>query len=124
MCRFPLLAAPLQPVTRFLVATIAVVLFGQGMLFPALQAQQAARTSRKDSQQDNARAFASQVQPLLEKYCFTCHGPEEQTEGVRVDQATGGISVRENRVMWERVFQMLDPTCHALVEHILGGLAP
>lgn len=105
--RFPFLAAPFQGVPCCLAATMMLLLCSQGMLAPGVWAQDATRASRKDSQGDNARVFASGVQPLLEKYCFSCHGPDEQTEGVRVDMATGGISVRDERATWERVFQML-----------------
>jgi hypothetical protein len=107
MYRFPFLPDVRPPAYRAVLVAIALLWCWQGMSGPVGQAQQQGKPPRKDLQGDNARAFAMDVQPLLEKYCYSCHGPDEQTEEVRVDQATGGITVREHREMWERVFQML-----------------
>ena len=93
------------PAGGILLAAIALLVCWRGMFEPAGQAQD--RPTRKDPQGDYARSFATGVQPLLKKYCFSCHGPDEQNEEVRVDLATGGITIRENREMWERVFQMV-----------------
>ena len=30
--------------------------------------------------------FAADIQPLLQKNCFSCHGPEQQEGGLRLDQ--------------------------------------
>lgn len=40
--------------------------------------------SRTDA--ELAQAFEQQVQPLLEKYCYDCHGSEVMESGIRVDQ--------------------------------------
>ncbi|MEE2686285.1 MAG: DUF1592 domain-containing protein [Planctomycetota bacterium] len=88
-----------------LLAAIALLVCWRGISEPEAPAQD--RPARRDSQGDYAQAFTTGVRPLLEKYCFSCHGPDEQNEEVRVDLATGGITIRENRQMWERVFQMV-----------------
>ena len=88
-----------------LLAAIALLVCWRGISEPEAPAQD--RPARRDSQGDYAQAFTTGVRPLLEKYCFSCHGPDEQNEEVRVDLVTGGITIRENRQMWERVFQMV-----------------
>ena len=93
------------PAGGILLAAIALLVCWRGMSEPASQAQD--RPSRKDPRGDYAQSFATDVQPLLKKYCYSCHGPDEQNEEVRVDMATGGITIRENREIWERVFQMV-----------------
>ncbi|MEE2991430.1 MAG: DUF1592 domain-containing protein, partial [Planctomycetota bacterium] len=93
------------PAGGILLAAIALLVCWRGMFEPAGQAQD--RPAKKDPQGDYARSFATDVQPLLKKYCFSCHGPDEQNEEVRLDLATGGIMIRENRQMWERVFPMV-----------------
>jgi mono/diheme cytochrome c family protein len=30
--------------------------------------------------------YARDVQPILEKYCYDCHGPKQQLSGLRLDQ--------------------------------------
>ncbi|MDP7204371.1 MAG: DUF1587 domain-containing protein, partial [Pirellulaceae bacterium] len=88
-----------------LLAAIALLVSWRGLSEPEALAQD--RPARKDPQGDYAQAFTTAIRPLLDKYCFSCHGPDEQNEEVRVDLATGGITIRENRQMWERVFQMV-----------------
>lgn len=35
--------------------------------------------------------FASQIQPLFEQFCHTCHGPASQSSGLRLDNQTAAL---------------------------------
>src|ERR1051326_316561 len=40
--------------------------------------------------------FAKQVQPILAKYCYECHGPEKQKAGLRLDQKDAALKGGES----------------------------
>src|SRR6185369_843841 len=40
--------------------------------------------------------FSREVQPLLEKHCFKCHGPEKQKGGLRFDTKEGAFKTGES----------------------------
>lgn len=35
--------------------------------------------------------FVSQIQPILQKHCYACHGPEKQKSGLRLDQRDAAL---------------------------------
>ncbi len=47
--------------------------------------------------------FRKQIQPFLRKYCFKCHGPQEQAEGLEFHKFTDVASVLKARKTWEKV---------------------
>ncbi|MFM8707756.1 MAG: DUF1549 domain-containing protein, partial [Planctomycetia bacterium] len=40
--------------------------------------------------------FSREIQPLLAKRCFSCHGPDTQEAGLRLDQQAGATGVLES----------------------------
>jgi len=52
--------------------------------------------------------FHRHVAPFFKKYCFDCHGPDEQTEGVSFHQWTDEKTVFADRKQWEKVFRVLE----------------
>jgi hypothetical protein len=107
MSRLSLLRTVRPLVGRVVPTVIILLVIQQGFGTGEEPQEKPANQSKKDLRADNGELFASHIRPLLEKYCFACHGPDMQTEGVRVDQETGGITVRKNRAMWGRVSKML-----------------
>src|SRR4051812_44278033 len=49
--------------------------------------------------------FADSVQPLLQKYCYECHGPTKQKAQVRYDQLSSYRT--EERHLWAKVHEKL-----------------
>ncbi len=67
------------------------LLFGGMILFPGLELASVglAENNRVPAQQ-NAKPvvdFTQQIQPLLAKHCYSCHGPDVQEGGLRLDQS-------------------------------------
>lgn len=57
------------------------------------------------AQGEEVQSFASHVQPLLRKYCFSCHGVEKQESRIRLDQ-TSGFRI-EDVTLWTKVHEMV-----------------
>jgi len=56
---------------------------------------------------DDAAAFANDVQPLLQKYCITCHSTEEQEGELDLEQFKSLAEIRRDLSAWEKVAEML-----------------
>ena len=61
--------------------------------------------------------FSSQVQPLLSKYCYACHGPDQQKSGLRLDRREAAIKPAESD---ERSIVPGDPVASRLLKVIDG----
>ncbi|MEZ5361842.1 MAG: c-type cytochrome domain-containing protein [Bryobacterales bacterium] len=71
-------------------------------LRPAEPARLAASARRRSP------PFHEQVQPLLDKYCVSCHGPAVQLSGFRADNLPADIAAtRRNTELWARVLGKL-----------------
>jgi hypothetical protein len=46
------------------------------------------------------REFDTQIRPLLESYCFTCHGPKKQKAKVDLSTARTEADLARNQLMW------------------------
>ncbi len=81
---------------RFLRTVLfASILFGIGLHALRPLAQPSA-TLQADSPSSHKVDFLKDIQPIFEKNCYRCHGPEMQTKGLRLDSKqaayTGGTS--------------------------------
>ena len=50
--------------------------------------------------------FLGEIQPLLRKYCFDCHGEKKSKAGIRVDYMDGSVPDKEVR-HWEMIRKQL-----------------
>lgn len=73
-------------------------------LIPLLLLAGAILSAPEASGQDPATSFAVKVRPFLESHCTTCHGPDVQKAGLRLD--TLGNDLHDGRTMaqWIRVY--------------------
>ena len=63
--------------------------------------------------------FARDVQPLLNKHCVDCHGPEKQKGGLRLDNKTSAFQGGdEGKVI------VPDRSAESRLIHLIGGLEP
>ncbi|MDB5309010.1 MAG: Protein of unknown function (DUF1587)/Protein of unknown function (DUF1592)/Protein of unknown [Gemmataceae bacterium] len=51
--------------------------------------------------------FAARVQPFLERYCFSCHGPKKQSAGLDLSRDTTAAAIAKNAQHWEVVLDRL-----------------
>ncbi len=66
--------------------------------------------SRQDppkAQVGGDEAFKSKVQPLLQKYCYTCHGATKPEGEFNITKFTSEKSVQEARAAWKEVLTKL-----------------
>ena len=63
---------------------------------PAADGQPIPETPKKPT-------FASDVRPVLTKYCLGCHGPDKQRGNVRFDQIKDESAALKNPKLWEKV---------------------
>jgi Protein of unknown function (DUF1592)/Protein of unknown function (DUF1588)/Protein of unknown function (DUF1587)/Protein of unknown function (DUF1585)/Protein of unknown function (DUF1595)/Ca-dependent carbohydrate-binding module xylan-binding/Planctomycete cytochrome C len=61
--------------------------------------------------------FRKDVSPFLKKYCYQCHGPKDQEEGVAFHKLTDAKSVFAARKLWEKVHRMLESDAMPPKEH-------
>ena len=84
---------PLMSIAFFVVTGLATLSCTGGKSVVADEAntadQQNATTDEKAD--DHAAAFSKQVLPLLKTRCITCHGPEKQEGGLRLDSREAAI---------------------------------
>lgn len=50
--------------------------------------------------------FASDIRPLLNKYCLRCHNPDEMKSGIRVDRLNGHLADRQ-QFLWKNIQSQL-----------------
>ena len=48
------------------------------------------------------------ARPFLEKYCYECHGAEEQKGGIRLDDLGNDLTKYENLEIWQHVLDQLN----------------
>jgi len=71
-------------------------------------AQQAAETVKESIAALEAdRSFASQVQPLLQKYCLRCHNADTMKSGIRLDLLDGTLQDK-HLFLWKDVLKQID----------------
>ncbi len=59
-------------------------------------------------------SYEDSVGPLFEKYCFSCHGPDEQESGVRIDTLNRDLVSGRDGETWHDMHDVL----------ILGDMPP
>lgn len=50
-------------------------------------------------------SYKTEVQPLLEKYCYSCHNDEKQKADLNLQSFKGEITAESNRLLWEKVMK-------------------
>src|SRR5207244_3950633 len=53
------------------------------------------------------RRFAAEVRPFLERYCFSCHGPEKQEADLNLSADSTVTAVLNDRLRWAQVSDKL-----------------
>ena len=83
----------------FLAASLVVVC----LAVPSLLLSAADGSATKPPPAD----FTREIQPLLERYCHECHGPDRQKAGVSFATITDVAQARRQRSLWQRASQQL-----------------
>ena len=52
--------------------------------------------------------FTRKIQPFLNTYCISCHGPEKQKGKIRFDQLTASMSDRKEAELWMRMLEAME----------------
>ena len=52
--------------------------------------------------------FTRKIQPFLNTYCISCHGPEKQKGKIRFDQLTASMSDRKEAKLWARMLEAME----------------
>ena len=84
---------PLMPIVCFVVTGLATVLRIGGTSVTADESPPAEQQSGTagETADEQAAVFSKQVLPLLKTRCITCHGPEKQEGGLRLDSQEAAI---------------------------------
>ncbi|MCA9088961.1 MAG: DUF1592 domain-containing protein [Planctomycetaceae bacterium] len=51
--------------------------------------------------------YAKDVQPFFKKYCYDCHGPDFQEEGVEFHRYSDLASIQSDRKLWNKAFNLV-----------------
>src|SRR5690348_9840394 len=54
-----------------------------------------------------AAQFHKEIQPILEQYCYDCHGDGEKKGGVAFDELTSDQAILTNRDLWWNALKYL-----------------
>src|SRR5476651_1662899 len=92
-------------VRRVVVLTVALVL---GIGLAAFAAIKSATTPEKsDTNDSKSQDFAKNVQPLLVKYCYDCHGNGSHKGDVALDKYPTTADVVKNHTVWETAMERI-----------------
>jgi mono/diheme cytochrome c family protein len=72
----------------------------------AAEPPQTANVEKPQSQQ--AAVYQKTIRPFLKKYCYECHGPKEETEGVAFHKYDDLPSVLASRTVWEKTLRQIE----------------
>ncbi|MGB0596103.1 MAG: DUF1592 domain-containing protein [Rubripirellula sp.] len=56
--------------------------------------------------ESGAAAYQTQIRPYLSKYCFQCHGPEQQKADLRLDRLDPDMVSGSDADMWQEVLDL------------------
>ena len=84
---------PLMSIVCFVVSGLATVFCIGGTVVTADESKSASQenSTAEENAADEAVVFSKQVLPLLKTRCITCHGPEKQEGGLRLDSLAAAI---------------------------------
>jgi hypothetical protein len=68
----------------------------------------AASSADEPSPKSLEAAFRPEVRPLVESYCYECHGPEGAEADLDLSQFSSWSDVRKSPEAWQKVGEMLD----------------
>ncbi|MBT6154369.1 MAG: DUF1592 domain-containing protein [Planctomycetaceae bacterium] len=72
----------------------------------AAESPQTVKTEKPQSEQ--AALYQKTIRPFLKKYCYECHGPKEETEGVAFHKFNDLPSVLASRKVWEKTLRQIE----------------
>ena len=58
--------------------------------------------------QENKINFHQEIEPLLAKYCYQCHGPKKQKSGVRIDTMNPDMLKGQHGGKWREILDAID----------------
>ncbi|MFQ5731030.1 MAG: DUF1592 domain-containing protein [Planctomycetaceae bacterium] len=90
-----------------------------GKVGPAPLSPQQKAERRRDRRATSMKQFRTHVAPVLQKYCYECHGPKEQMEGVAFHKLTDERSVFGGRKLWEKVHRVVKAGAMPPADHTL-----
>ncbi|SNZ01065.1 DUF1592 domain-containing protein [Flagellimonas pacifica] len=61
-----------------------------------------------DSTSIEAQYFAKEVKPIMDKYCFECHGPEKEKGGIRLDVLSWDMINGPDAEGWHSALDMIN----------------
>src|SRR5258707_15501474 len=73
------------------------------LIFPLVMAADLPAAGVVAGPADNDAAFAKNVTPLLEKYCYECHGNGKHKGKLALDSFKSVTDVEQGRMTWEQV---------------------
>lgn len=71
----------------------------------------------RDTQKNTFDEYKKSIQPFLKKYCWECHGPDEQMGKVGFHRMKNGKSLFDNRRLWEKVVKKLESSAMPPADH-------
>ena len=71
------------------------------------QPKKSAANALEEALQSEPLTFEANIQPLLKKYCYECHGAKKQRAGLNLEKAKTEQSILEGRKVWERAAAMI-----------------
>jgi hypothetical protein len=96
--------------TGIAVCVLAVSLAGFGAWYAFRPAAGPVPGAPRDSSSPEERLearFSSDVQPFLQRYCFTCHGDQKQEASLDLRRDSTAAAVAKNPQLWDHVLERL-----------------
>ncbi|MES2792463.1 MAG: DUF1592 domain-containing protein [Planctomycetota bacterium] len=73
----------------------------------AAKPDKSAAAAVEDAVKSQPLKFETDIQPLLQKFCYDCHGDKKQRAGLNLEKSKTEQSILEGRKVWERAAAMI-----------------
>src|SRR5260370_15838276 len=88
-----------------LALSVALDSISLGVIMSALRSQPPTSNGSPDNSLEHR--FSSKVQPFLERYCISCHGPKKRKGRLDLSRDLAVADIAKNAAKWERVLERL-----------------
>ncbi|MDB5335576.1 MAG: Protein of unknown function (DUF1587)/Protein of unknown function (DUF1592)/Protein of unknown, partial [Planctomycetaceae bacterium] len=85
----------------------AVLCSGLAVCAEDSKPKKSAAGALEDALKSEPLKFDTDIQPLLKKYCYDCHGDKKQRAGLNLEKAKNEQAILEGRKVWERAAAMI-----------------
>jgi len=75
---------------------------------PKVEAEKKAKAAALAAKKKNLTTYLKKIKPIMDKYCYSCHGVDKQRGRVRLDTVHTNFSIATHKESWEGVLEQIE----------------